>query len=187
MHQTVVIRLSKAVEAFQRTLDTLGGYRQICLTISSSLLRNKLVAYELLSCPELLQYNTRLSVGKCLYTTADTSCLKQGCVVLRAPLLSLVSILMEATSLKLEPCDFLLYVKDTLLQMHPPHECCWFSSQYNRACGTVGYRRPFQAGTDYVFCQGHWNSAMRDAAAPTQEAICTASEGAFDDWLKTIV
>lgn len=187
IRQTVVIRLTKAIEAFHRVLENHGGHDQLCLTVSSSLLRDKLLAYELLTCPEILQYNSRLSVGRFVYTTNDTPCLKQGCIVVRVPLLSMVSIFMETYSLKLAPPDFYLFVKDAVLQKHPPHECCWFSPQYKRACGTVGHRRPFQQGTDYAFCQGHWNSAMRGPDSSSKDAICASSESSHDDWLQTIV
>jgi hypothetical protein len=51
----------------------------------------------------------------------------------------------------------------------------------------VGHRRPFQKGADYVFCQGHWNSAMRDNNSSSKDDIRLPSNRSTDDWMDTIV
>jgi hypothetical protein len=182
IEQTVIFRVGEMMEVFHLILRKLDeeGARMSPTNVA------RLVSFELLASPEMLEYNSVLkTTNGLLYTHQDMTpaCRKKGFFVLRAPLLPLVTMLLDR-----HPGDW-DHAETTraILSEFPQKECCWFNVNKKKACAcastSIETQRRHQA---YVFCHKHWSPVLRQEREE-QSVMYPSSETNLDDWLETIV
>ena len=188
IEQSVVFRLVETIEALDGILEKLPEDGKGLARSTTSF--HRLVAYELMATPQILDYNHLFKTTNGLVymeqrvTCAQTSS-EKGFFVLRAPLLPLVTLLLDHYHSH-STTDW----KDTIIRAivlrFPQHQCCWYNVNKKKACACEARHLETQKDQCYVFCHKHWSPVLRGEKVE-ETALCPPSEMNLDDWLQTIV
>jgi hypothetical protein len=182
--QPLVIRMSQVIPAFDRILQHHISLDEACLTEHAY---TRLLAYELMTLPEVLDYNpTILTADKRVYTAqttggTTTTSAEKGCPIIRATPLQVASALMKHAQ---APRDIQHMMDDIVAQTHQ-HQCCWFNGPMRKACSARGIAIPTKSH-HYVFCFKHWAYTLRQGVNEGVP-IAPTSELSLDEWLACIV
>lgn len=187
VEQTLVFRLGETMGALDRILLHLDESRK-CLSKNSF---HRLVAYELMACPEVLNYNdmVRSQDGR-VYMQQNIAWthapVKKGYFVLRAPFLELVALLLRHYRKDWKNAAFYGSMTGAIVSAFPQRQCCWYNVSKKKACACEAKSLETQKGQAYVFCLKHWSPVLRQETAE-DTSLCPPSEMNLDDWLQTIV
>jgi hypothetical protein len=163
--------------------------------------RHRLLAYELLALPAILEYNLVLTTHRdkgLTYRRQDRADLRPSSsqdgmhtMIVRAPMVDAVRIALQYDLTRLlQNKEIRLKCLNEILAKHnkQPELCCWFDRASRDACNAKGHRR---LSNYYAFCQEHWNRLMRrtgkpdDAPEPYGAAACSTDTA--DDFLDAII
>lgn len=194
--QPVVFRMGETLVAFHNILRELDESSK-CM---SSKTFRRLVAYELLASPALLNYNYLFTTyGGAVYMEqrmlsratidrdSDGAVAKKGYLVLRAPLLGLVGLLLEHRVPEWQTREHVSMLIQRIVDEFPQHHCCWYNVRKKKACACDVKHLETQTHNAYRFCNKHWSPALREEYEEDVGMLCPPSEANLDEWLKTIV
>jgi len=190
VEQVVVFRPEGIMGLVDKTLRRLGEGRA---NVSHSLCR--LVAFELLFSPEMLEYNAVLKTTCGLYERRDVTpdVCQGGIFILRAPLLALVTMLLNMMS-DVSHSEMMC----AIVHQFPQETCCWYNVSKKKACACAAesdlfVRTSIVDGVDdvpiarqshewYLTCHKHWSPVLRQAAGE-RSTMYPSSETNLDEWL----
>ena len=191
IEQIVVFRPEEIVELVATILHKMD---EDCNPLPTpSLLR--LVAFELMASPEILKYNTVLNTTAGVYTRQDIAleCPQPGFVVFRAPLLSLVTMLLDHRMDQWTAANTTCTILTWFLQ----DKCCWYNANQKKACACEAVETQVSVETSddntvtdlqthrsSMFCRKHWSPVLRQAKEEERSTMYPSSETNLDEWLE---
>lgn len=191
IEQPLVFRLGEIMTAFDRILGHVGRHCK-CL---SQVHFQRLLAYELMASPEILNYNDVVTTQHghvYMHQRAAVSPThhpeKMGYFVLRAPCLPLVVLLLD----HYEPArgknaTFYKHMTETIVAHFPQQQCCWYNVSNKKACACQAMNLETQKQHAYVFCHKHWSLVLRHEEVDDTTPMYPPSETTLDEWLDMIV